>query len=140
MAALAFVVGLEGGQRFTQGRHGIADPVRADVARRSLPGQLRLRLVDSNDGCTPLAGYALYLWHCDRDGNYSMYQSASEANYLRGVQPVDSKGLVTFTSIFPAAYSGRWPHAHFEVYPSVGAATSARKFVGTSPSATVLKK
>ena len=31
----------------------------------------------------------------------------------------------TFTSIFPAAYSGRWPHIHFEVYPSLSEATSA---------------
>ncbi len=28
-------------------------------------------------------------------------------------------GTVTFTSIFPAAYSGRWPHIHFEVYSDV---------------------
>jgi hypothetical protein len=25
----------------------------------------------------------------------------------------------------PAAYSGRWPHIHFEVYPSLEAATTA---------------
>jgi len=24
----------------------------------------------------------------------------------------------SFTSIFPACYSGRWPHIHFEVYPN----------------------
>jgi protocatechuate 3,4-dioxygenase beta subunit len=74
----------------------------------------------------------VYVWHCDRDGNYSMYQSASEANYLRGVQPADKNGLVTFTSIFPAAYSGRWPHVHFEVYPSVDAATSGSNKLATS--------
>jgi hypothetical protein len=32
--------------------------------------------------------------------------------------------MVTFTSIFPACYSGRWPHVHFEIYPSVADATS----------------
>ena len=32
---------------------------------------------------------------------------------------------MTFTSIFPACYSGRWPHIHFEVYPSLEAATDA---------------
>src|ERR1051325_8190951 len=46
-------------------------------------------------------------------------------NYLRGVQETAADGSVTFTSIFPAAYSGRWPHIHFEVYESVAAATSA---------------
>ena len=33
---------------------------------------------------------------------------------------------MTFTSIYPAAYSGRWPHIHFEVYPSLADATTAR--------------
>ena len=33
---------------------------------------------------------------------------------------------MTFTSIFPAAYSGRWPHVHFEVYPSLADATRAQ--------------
>ena len=28
-------------------------------------------------------------------------------------------GSSTFPSIFPACYSGRWPHIHFEVYPSL---------------------
>ena len=27
-------------------------------------------------------------------------------------------GLVSFETIFPACYSGRWPHIHFEVYSS----------------------
>ena len=40
------------------------------------------------------------------------------------MQEADADGNVTFTSIFPAAYSGRWPHIHFEVYPSVADATS----------------
>jgi protocatechuate 3,4-dioxygenase beta subunit len=39
---------------------------------------------------------------------------------------------VTFTSIYPAAYSGRWPHIHFEVYPSLSAATTASDKLRTS--------
>ena len=56
--------------------------------------------------------------------SYSMYTVPNE-NYLRGVQETDADGSVTFTSIFPACYSGRWPHIHYEVYPSLSAATSA---------------
>jgi protocatechuate 3,4-dioxygenase beta subunit len=41
-------------------------------------------------------------------------------------------GAVTFTSIFPAAYSGRWPHIHFEVYPTLDAATSGKGKLATS--------
>ena len=55
----------------------------------------------------PLAGAAVYVWHCDRAGQYSLYsQAVTGENYLRGVQETDAKGQVTFTSIFPACYSG----------------------------------
>jgi protocatechuate 3,4-dioxygenase beta subunit len=75
--------------------------------------------------CAPLAGAAVYVWHCDRAGNYSLYSSAVvNENYLRGIQETDETGTVTFTSIFPACYSGRWPHIHFEVYASLADATS----------------
>ena len=68
---------------------------------------------------------AVYLWHCDREGRYSLYtQGVTNQNYLRGVQEADANGRVTFTSIYPACYAGRWPHIHFEVYPSLPPATS----------------
>ena len=53
-------------------------------------------------------------------------------NYLRGTQEADSSGRVTFTSIFPGCYSGRWPHIHFEVYPSLAGASSVSNKVATS--------
>jgi protocatechuate 3,4-dioxygenase beta subunit len=96
-----------------------------------VPLTIKLTLVDTSGSCAPLAGYAVYLWHCDRAGNYSMYTVATQ-NYLRGVQAADSTGTVTFTSIFPACYSGRWPHIHFEIYPSVDKATAAGNRVRTS--------
>jgi protocatechuate 3,4-dioxygenase beta subunit len=75
----------------------------------------------------------VYLWHCDRDGNYSLYSEAVAAeNYLRGVQAADDNGLVEFTSIFPACYAGRWPHIHFEVYPSLELATNEANKIATS--------
>ena len=39
---------------------------------------------------------------------------------------------MTFQSIFPACYSGRWPHIHFEVYPSLEAATDVANKIATS--------
>ncbi|WP_309112146.1 intradiol ring-cleavage dioxygenase [Saccharothrix sp.] len=84
-------------------------------------------------GCAPYVGAAVYLWHCDIDGRYSMYsEGVTSENYLRGVQEADGAGVVTFTSIFPAAYSGRWPHIHFEVYPSLAEATRAGTKITTS--------
>jgi hypothetical protein len=44
----------------------------------------------------------------------------------------DAGGTVTFQSIFPARYSGRWPHIHFEVYDSLSDATSSGPIVRTS--------
>jgi protocatechuate 3,4-dioxygenase beta subunit len=39
---------------------------------------------------------------------------------------------VTFTTIFPGCYSGRWPHIHFEVYPSLSVATTSSQKIATS--------
>jgi protocatechuate 3,4-dioxygenase beta subunit len=116
--------------------------VRSDITRSfgeasgvagGIPTVVEMSLLDVAAGGTPLAGAAVYLWHCDIDGHYSLYdQDVADENYLRGVQESDSDGKVRFTSIFPAAYAGRWPHIHFEVYKSVDAATSAGSKLKTS--------
>ena len=73
------------------------------------------------------------MWHCDREGRYSLYtQGVTNQNYLRGVQEADANGRVTFQSIYPGCYAGRWPHIHFEVFPSLAAATNARNKTATS--------
>jgi protocatechuate 3,4-dioxygenase beta subunit len=98
-----------------------------------VPLTIRLTLTDTSKGCAGLSGAAVYLWQCDREGRYSMYSSGvTNENYLRGLQQTDGSGLVTFTSIFPAAYSGRWPHIHFEVYPSLAAASGSGNKIVTS--------
>ncbi|MFC4311144.1 intradiol ring-cleavage dioxygenase [Steroidobacter flavus] len=89
-----------------------------------VPLTLTLTLLNSNNLCQALSGYAIYLWHCTRDGNYSLYSSSvRDENYLRGVQVADANGQVTFTTIFPGCYSGRYPHIHFEIYSSLSMAT-----------------
>lgn len=99
---------------------------------QGVPLTVTLTLLSAS-GCTPLPGAALYLWHANRDGQYSMYDSAiSNENYLRGVQQADGNGKLSFTTIFPAAYSGRWPHIHFEVYESLSNATESGKIMATS--------
>jgi protocatechuate 3,4-dioxygenase beta subunit len=96
-----------------------------------VPLTVELTLVNTSSSCAPLAGYAVYLWHCDRAGNYSLY-TITDQNYLRGVQETDASGKATFTSIFPACYSGRWPHIHFEIYPTLARASAAGNKVRTS--------
>jgi protocatechuate 3,4-dioxygenase beta subunit len=92
---------------------------------------ISLTVLDSANGNAPLAGAAVYLWHADQDGHYSLY-TVKDQNYLRGVQVTDAKGTVTFTSIYPACYDGRWPHIHYEVYSSVDDITNAGNKIATS--------
>jgi protocatechuate 3,4-dioxygenase beta subunit len=98
-----------------------------------IPLTVQLQLVDVNNGCAPLAGYVVYLWHCSREGLYSMYSNGvTDEDYLRGVQETDSEGKLTFISVFPGCYTGRWPHIHFEIYPSLAVATNAANKINTS--------
>ena len=98
-----------------------------------VPLTFTLNLVNTRSNCASLEGLAVYVWHCDAGGNYSLYSSGvTNQNYLRGVQVTNSAGQVTFTTIFPGCYSGRWPHIHFEVYKSTSDATSSGQIVKTS--------
>ncbi|MBV6323837.1 intradiol ring-cleavage dioxygenase [Duganella violaceipulchra] len=98
-----------------------------------VPLTIKLQIVNANGSCAVLSGYAVYLWHCDRDGNYSLYSNGvTDQNYLRGVQASDSSGNLTFQTIFPGCYSGRMPHVHFEVYPTLAKSTSAANRIKTS--------
>ena len=116
--------------------------VRSDITRSfgtasgvatGVPLTIKLKVLDTANGAAGLKGAAVYLWHCDSEGRYSLYSDGvTEENYLRGVQETAGDGSVTFTSIYPAAYSGRWPHVHFEVYPSLEAATTASSTLRTT--------
>nr|WP_255671950.1 intradiol ring-cleavage dioxygenase [Glycomyces amatae] len=98
-----------------------------------VPMTLELTVYDMANGNARFAGAAVYVWHCDRDGAYSMYaEGLEDENYLRGVQVADEDGVVAFTSVFPACYSGRWPHVHFEVYPDVDAIADSAEAIATS--------
>lgn len=116
------------------------DKVRSDLTKSStgkvatgVPMTVELTLVSASGGCSALAGYALYAWHCTDDGNYSMYSDGlKDEDFLRGVGVADAKGVVRFKSILPGCYAGRWPHIHFEIYPSLAAATTGENKVKTS--------
>jgi protocatechuate 3,4-dioxygenase beta subunit len=116
----------------------VRSDIRASFAGASgvaagVPLTIKLQLVDVNNSCATLPGAAVYLWHCDRDGLYSMYSNPiTGENYLRGVQEADANGVVTFTTIFPGCYAGRMPHMHFEVYPTLAKSTEAANRIKTS--------
>jgi protocatechuate 3,4-dioxygenase beta subunit len=99
---------------------------------KGVPLTVELTVLDAATD-KPLDGATVYLWHCDQQGRYSLYSpGATGENYLRGVQAAGSDGKVVFKSIVPAAYPGRWPHIHFEVYPSLAKAQVASGRLATS--------
>jgi len=114
-------------------RSDIRSSIGSSTPVGGVPLTIAITLTNTNASCAPLSGYAIYLWHCTQDGNYSVYSSNNIAdNYLRGVQATDASGTVTFTTIVPGCYAGRMPHMHLEVYPSLAAASSARNKVRTT--------
>ncbi|KQP44659.1 intradiol ring-cleavage dioxygenase [Pseudorhodoferax sp. Leaf274] len=129
---------------------GLAGIVRSDIrtsigsTARALgvPLTVEITLTSTTRNCAALEGYAIYLWHCTADGNYSVYTTQSvDDNQLRGVQATDANGTVRFTTIVPGCYAGRVPHMHLEVYRSLATATAAANKLRTTqlafPSATM---
>lgn len=116
----------------------VRSDIRSSIAGASgiatgVPLQVIIELVNTNASCADLSGYAIYLWHCDALGRYSMYSSGvTGENYLRGVQATGTDGTATFQTIYPGCYSGRVPHIHFEVYRSTTTATNWNNKLRTS--------
>ena len=103
---------------------GVADGV---------PLTLTMNLIDLSAGSAAYAGATVYLWQADAQGRYSMYSTGvTEETYLRGVQVAGTDGTVTFTTVFPGCYAGRWPHLHFEVFPDATSITEPGSDVLTS--------
>ena len=75
-----------------------------------------------------MPGAAVYLWHCDRDGNGTRCtrRAPPTRTTCAACRRPRATGPSRSRAIFPAAYSGRWPHMHFEVYPSLAEATKRR--------------
>jgi len=117
-------------------RSDIRSSIDGGLTAEGVPMTFTLTILDMANNNAPYAGVAVYVWHCDAAGGYSMYSEGIEnETYLRGVQVADSDGKVTFTSIIPACYTGRWPHIHFEVYPDVDSITDATNAISTSQAA-----
>ena len=103
----------------------LGDPAfhRSDIreGRVGIGLRLTLTIVDVGNGCAPISGAQVEIWHCDAAGIYSEYANSMNAGsatttYLRGVQVTDAAGTVTFTTIYPGWYSPRATHIHVQVY------------------------
>lgn len=104
--------------------------LRENIAedKTGIPLQVKLRLVNINNSCTPVSAY-VYIWHCDKDGLYSGYSTNNNVGqagqtYCRGVQYTNGDGEVTFTTIYPGWYAGRITHIHFQVFLTTYSSTA----------------
>ena len=95
----------------------LADFFRSDIREGKAGTQLTLTLkvVNTNASCAAVPNANVEIWHVDAAGNYSQYGSQSAQTFLRGIQPTNSNGEVTFTTIYPGWYQGRATHIHAEV-------------------------
>ena len=114
-------------------RSDIRSSIDGGATAAGVPMALSLTILDMANNNAAFTNVAVYVWHCDAAGGYSMYSDGIEnETYLRGVQVADAAGTVNYTSIFPACYTGRWPHIHFEVYPTVDDISDSTKAIATS--------
>ncbi len=103
-----------------------SDPSEGSVVD-GIPLQLTFRISEiSTQGCRPLAGAAVDVWHCDSRGFYSDVRDRSfdtrGKKFLRGYQITDKTGEAKFNTIYPGWYPGRTVHIHFKIRtePSAG--------------------
>ena len=114
-------------------RQDIRSSIGGGATADGIPMTLTMNIIDMANNNAPMTGAAVYLWHCDAQGRYSMYsEGVEDETYCRGVQVVGEDGKVTFTSIIPGCYDGRWPHLHFEVFPDKDSISDASNAVLTS--------
>ncbi|MFT4258380.1 intradiol ring-cleavage dioxygenase [Microbacterium sp.] len=114
-------------------RQDITTSIDGSATADGVPLTIEFQVLDMANDDAPFEGVAVYAWHCTAQGEYSMYSEGLEdVTYLRGVQVADADGKVSFTSIYPGCYSGRWPHIHFEVYPDVDSITDSTNAIATS--------
>ena len=96
----------------------------------------------SNGSCTPLAGAAVEIWHCDATGAYSDVTdpgfSTTGQKWLRGSQTTDANGKASFTTIYPGWYSGRAVHIHYKVQPDTTKVFTSQLFFDDTLSQQVL--
>jgi protocatechuate 3,4-dioxygenase beta subunit len=98
--------------------------VRAEIAegRAGVPLRVDLRVIDGLT-CKPSERARVDIWHADAQGIYSGYEGQGDKEdlstvgqtFLRGTQFTDSKGAVSFKTVYPGWYVGRATHIHFKV-------------------------
>lgn len=68
-----------------------SDLVRENIVsdRTGVALLMTLTIQDKSNGCAPLSGAFVDVWHCDSEGNYSEYGALVDKDFLRGRQTAD---------------------------------------------------
>ncbi|TKX24568.1 dioxygenase-like protein 1 [Elsinoe australis] len=86
---------------------------------------LEVQYIDINT-CEPVPQVWVDIWNCNATGVYSGISTSGNyaadgynSTYLRGIQPTDEDGVVSFETIFPGHYDGRATHTHVLAHMNV---------------------
>lgn len=103
----------------TQGPYWVSgELVREDITedQEGVALTLDIQIIDVNT-CEPVPQAYLEIWHCNSTGVYGGVVASGNGNsnvsdnlnatFLRGVQPSDDSGVVTFDTLVPGHYTGR---------------------------------
>lgn len=98
-------------------RSDVRSNTSTGAVQAGVPLTLKMQIFDADNGCAPVQGATVDIWHANASGVYSDESANGTAgqNWLRGYQTTDAYGLVTFTTIYPGWYTGRAVHIHFKV-------------------------
>lgn len=101
------------------------DPSNGSV-QAGVPLRLTITVLDLDNGCAPVPGAAVDIWHANAEGRYSDVSANGTVGrkYLRGYQVTDANGAVQFTTVYPGWYSGRAIHIHFKIRKFDGSSTT----------------
>jgi protocatechuate 3,4-dioxygenase beta subunit len=107
------------------GPYFVKSTIREDnrEGQPGIPMLLDVQFVDTAN-CNPITDAYIDIWSANATGVYSgisakvsIGQPATDGlTFLRGLQPLDSKGLYHSTTIFPGWYAGRATHTHVMVH------------------------
>lgn len=91
-----------------------------NAVKEGVPLTLNINVASvGENGCTPIEGAQVDIWHCDALGVYSGVSDPNAdttgQDFLRGFQRTDANGAVQFQTIYPGWYSGRAVHIHFTI-------------------------
>lgn len=135
------------------------DSIRSDIREERKGATLRLAIcVRDAEQCEALSNAVVDIWHCDAEGIYSGFESASRGGgggpgpgggssgrtdnekYLRGAQVTNSDGIVEFKTIYPGWYRGRTVHIHAKVHIDNQAALTTQLYFDEDVSASVYER